>query len=87
MPLFHVHGLLGATLSTLSTGGTVVVPSRFSASTFWGLVHKYNVTWYSAVPTIHQVREGERRGRERRRERGRERKKEREREERRESRM
>src|SRR5262249_46460947 len=35
MPLFHVHGLLGATLSTLHTGGTVVVPARFSASSFW----------------------------------------------------
>ena len=35
MPLFHVHGLIGACLSTLNSGGTVVVPSRFSASTFW----------------------------------------------------
>src|SRR5262245_33376167 len=26
MPLFHVHGLLGATLSTLHTGGAVVIP-------------------------------------------------------------
>eukprot|EP00026_Physarum_polycephalum_P001975 Phypoly_transcript_01979.p1 GENE.Phypoly_transcript_01979~~Phypoly_transcript_01979.p1 ORF type:complete len:467 (+),score=109.53 Phypoly_transcript_01979:1527-2927(+) len=55
MPLFHVHGLLGATLSTLSTGGSVVIPTRFSASAFWGLIKKYNATWYSAVPTIHQV--------------------------------
>src|SRR5262249_52430528 len=35
MPLFHVHGLLGATLSTLHSGGTVVVPPRFSAGSFW----------------------------------------------------
>ena len=35
MPLFHVHGLIGATLSTLNSGGTVVVPPRFSASAFW----------------------------------------------------
>ena len=35
MPLFHVHGLLGATLSTLHTGGAVVVPGKFSASSFW----------------------------------------------------
>merc|ERR1712137_726945 len=26
MPLFHVHGLIGATLSTLSTGGSIIVP-------------------------------------------------------------
>lgn len=55
MPLFHVHGLLGATLSTLLSGGTVVIPSKFSASTFWKDVEENNVTWYSAVPTIHQI--------------------------------
>jgi acyl-CoA synthetase (AMP-forming)/AMP-acid ligase II len=55
MPLFHVHGLIGATLSTLHTGGAVVVPAKFSAGAFWQLAAKYGVTWYSAVPTIHQV--------------------------------
>eukprot|EP01112_Ceratiomyxa_fruticulosa_P011856 TRINITY_DN3259_c0_g1_i1.p1 TRINITY_DN3259_c0_g1~~TRINITY_DN3259_c0_g1_i1.p1 ORF type:complete len:519 (-),score=97.51 TRINITY_DN3259_c0_g1_i1:31-1587(-) len=55
MPLFHVHGLIGATLSTLATGGKLVIPPRFSASTFWKHTKEYNVTWYSAVPTIHQV--------------------------------
>jgi acyl-CoA synthetase (AMP-forming)/AMP-acid ligase II len=55
MPLFHVHGLLGATLSTLSSGGTVVIPPRFSAGTFWPHILEYDVNWYSAVPTIHQI--------------------------------
>jgi acyl-CoA synthetase (AMP-forming)/AMP-acid ligase II len=55
MPLFHVHGLLGATLSTLHAGGTVVIPSRFSAGTFWEHIAAHGVTWYSAVPTIHQI--------------------------------
>jgi acyl-CoA synthetase (AMP-forming)/AMP-acid ligase II len=55
MPLFHVHGLLGATLSTLHTGGTVIVPPRFSATGFWQWAAAHRVTWYSAVPTIHQV--------------------------------
>jgi acyl-CoA synthetase (AMP-forming)/AMP-acid ligase II len=55
MPLFHVHGLIGATLSTLHTGGAVVIPAKFSASTFWPTAAKYGVTWYSAVPTIHQI--------------------------------
>src|SRR5207302_4684575 len=55
MPLFHVHGLLGATLSTLHAGGTVVVPPRFSAGSFWPTAAAHRVTWYSAVPTIHQV--------------------------------
>jgi acyl-CoA synthetase (AMP-forming)/AMP-acid ligase II len=54
MPLFHVHGLIGATLSTFRAGGTVVVPPRFSTSAFWPTARQHCVTWYSAVPTIHQ---------------------------------
>ncbi|MDA1280266.1 MAG: acyl--CoA ligase [Chloroflexi bacterium] len=55
MPLFHVHGLMGASLSTLNSGGSLVIPDRFSASSFWGLQREYSATWYSAVPTIHQI--------------------------------
>eukprot|EP00005_Dracoamoeba_jomungandri_P003365 CAMPEP_0174255324 /NCGR_PEP_ID=MMETSP0439-20130205/4664_1 /TAXON_ID=0 /ORGANISM="Stereomyxa ramosa, Strain Chinc5" /LENGTH=515 /DNA_ID=CAMNT_0015337457 /DNA_START=6 /DNA_END=1553 /DNA_ORIENTATION=- len=55
MPLFHVHGLIGCLFSTLYSGGTVVLPPRFSASTFWGDVLENDCTWYSAVPTIHQI--------------------------------
>jgi acyl-CoA synthetase (AMP-forming)/AMP-acid ligase II len=53
--LFHVHGLLGATLSSLYARGSVVIQPKFSASHFWKEVEEYHVTWYSAVPTIHQV--------------------------------
>ena len=55
MPLFHVHGLIGVALSTLNTGGSVVIPSRFSASRFWQEQSSTGATWYSAVPTIHQI--------------------------------
>ena len=55
MPLFHVHGLVASTLATLSTGGTVVVPPKFNPLSFWSTVRDHGATWYSAVPTIHQV--------------------------------
>jgi acyl-CoA synthetase (AMP-forming)/AMP-acid ligase II len=55
MPLFHVHGLVASTLATFGTGGTVVVPSRFNPLSFWATVRDHIVSWYSAVPTIHQV--------------------------------
>lgn len=57
MPLFHVHGLMAALLSTLAAGGTAVLPAsgRFSASSFWKDIKANNVTWYTAVPTIHQI--------------------------------
>ncbi|RSL88721.1 hypothetical protein CEP52_015134 [Fusarium oligoseptatum] len=55
MPLFHVHGLLCGLLAPLFTGGSMVVPPKFSASEFWVdfIAHKAN--WYTAVPTIHQI--------------------------------
>lgn len=55
MPLFHVHGLMASTMATLLTGGTLVVPARFNPLGFWRLVRDYSVTWFSAVPTIHQL--------------------------------
>ncbi|MBV8358357.1 MAG: AMP-binding protein [Deltaproteobacteria bacterium] len=55
MPLFHGHGLIGAALSTLASGGVLIVPPRFSASGFWPLFREHQATWYTAVPTIHQI--------------------------------
>jgi acyl-CoA synthetase (AMP-forming)/AMP-acid ligase II len=50
-----VHGLLGSTMATLSSGGTVVVPGKFNALSFWRTVKEHSVTWYSGVPTMHQL--------------------------------
>jgi acyl-CoA synthetase (AMP-forming)/AMP-acid ligase II len=56
MPLFHIHGLMASTMATFATGGTVVVPSGgFDAMTFWPAADDHGATWYSAVPTIHQM--------------------------------
>lgn len=55
MPLFHVHGLIGALLSTLASGGTAAIAPRFSAHAFWPQALHSHATWYSAVPTIHSI--------------------------------
>jgi acyl-CoA synthetase (AMP-forming)/AMP-acid ligase II len=55
MPLFHVHGLVASTLATLATGGTIVVPAKFNPLSFWRVARDYGATWYSAVPTLHQL--------------------------------
>ncbi|HZZ16484.1 MAG TPA: acyl--CoA ligase [Candidatus Sulfotelmatobacter sp.] len=55
MPLFHIHGLIGSTMSTLLSGGTVVVPAKFNALSFWRTVREHRVTWFSGVPTMHQL--------------------------------
>ncbi|KAJ4955216.1 hypothetical protein NE237_011999 [Protea cynaroides] len=57
LPLFHVHGLIAGLLTSLIAGAAVALPAagRFSASTFWSDMTTYNATWYTAVPTIHQI--------------------------------
>ena len=57
MPLYHGHGLLAALLGTLVSGGAVLLPARgkFSANTFWDDIDAVGATWYTAVPTIHQI--------------------------------
>jgi acyl-CoA synthetase (AMP-forming)/AMP-acid ligase II len=55
MPLFHIHGLMASTMATLSSGGTLVVPAAFDAMTFWPAAAEHGATWYSAVPTMHQI--------------------------------
>ncbi len=55
MPLFHVHGLVASVLSTFQSGGTVVVPAKFNPLSFWRIVRDTGASWYSAVPTIHQL--------------------------------
>ncbi|KAH5538663.1 hypothetical protein HBI27_129300 [Parastagonospora nodorum] len=55
MPLFHVHGLLAGFLAPLASGGSVVVPLKFSATVFWKDFAEHKANWYTAVPTIHQI--------------------------------
>ena len=57
MPLFHVHGLMAGLLAPLAAGAGVILPSagRFAASTFWADAVQYGMTFYTAVPTMHQI--------------------------------
>lgn len=55
MPLFHIHGLIGGTLSSLAGGGCVVCTSGFDGGKFFEWIEEYHPTWYTAVPTMHQA--------------------------------
>jgi non-ribosomal peptide synthetase component E (peptide arylation enzyme)/thioesterase domain-containing protein/aryl carrier-like protein len=55
MPLFHIHGLVGALLASLSAGASVICASGFHAPSFHGLLNELEPTWYTAVPTMHQA--------------------------------
>ena len=52
LPLYHINGQCIATVSPLVSGGSVVMPHRFSASQWWPLVERYRPTWLNVVPTI-----------------------------------
>jgi acyl-CoA synthetase (AMP-forming)/AMP-acid ligase II/acyl carrier protein len=55
MPLFHIHGLVAATLGSLAAGGSIVCCPGFLAPEFWGWLDRSSPTWYTAVPTMHQA--------------------------------
>ncbi len=55
MPLFHIHGLVAALLSTIGSGGSVVCTPGFSEADFFEWMDNLKPTWYTAVPTMHQA--------------------------------
>ncbi len=54
MPLFHVHGLIGAVLASLSAGASVVCTTGWDSQSFFEWRKLPGISWYTAVPTIHQ---------------------------------
>jgi acyl-CoA synthetase (AMP-forming)/AMP-acid ligase II len=55
MPLFHIHGLIAATLASLAAGGAVICTPGFNALRFFGWLDAERPSWYTAVPTMHQA--------------------------------
>ena len=55
MPLFHIHGLIAAVLSSLHVGSSVFCTPGFDALRFFRWMKETTPTWYTAVPTMHQT--------------------------------
>ena len=55
MPLFHIHGLIAAVLSSLYAGASVACTPGFNALQFFSWVDEIKPSWYTAVPTMHQA--------------------------------
>ena len=55
MPLFHIHGLIAAVLSSISAGAAISCTTGFDALKFYGWLDEVKPTWYTAVPTMHQA--------------------------------
>ncbi len=55
MPLFHIHGLIAAVLSSLGAGASIWCSPGFNALQFFAWLRDSRPTWYTAVPTMHQA--------------------------------
>ena len=52
LPLYHINGEVVTAVTPLVSGGSVVMPHKFSSSNFWEIISEYGCTWFSVVPTI-----------------------------------
>jgi len=55
LPLFHVNAQSWSIWTTLGAGGTVVLQPKFSASRFWEVVLKHDVTHISLIPFVFKA--------------------------------
>ncbi len=55
IPLFDIHGLIGALLSSVAAGASVYCAPGFNAMGFFGWLDDIKPSWYSAAPTMHQA--------------------------------
>lgn len=52
LPLYHINAEIVTVIAPLISGGSVVMPHRFSTGVFWQWIRDYQCTWFSIVPTI-----------------------------------
>jgi long-chain acyl-CoA synthetase len=52
LPLYHINAQIVTAIAPLVHSGSLVLPHRFSISTFWEQVVRYGCTWINVVPTI-----------------------------------
>jgi len=55
MPLFHIHGLIAGLVASLAAGAQVVCAPGLDPEHFFDWLKTFRPTWYSAVPTMHQM--------------------------------
>ena len=51
LPLYHINAVCVSLMGSLVSGSSIVLPKRFSVSTFWNTLRQHQCTWFSVVPT------------------------------------
>lgn len=52
LPIYHINGMCVTVMGTLVSASGLVIPYKFSVSSFWPQVKRHDVSWFSAVPTL-----------------------------------
>jgi acyl-CoA synthetase (AMP-forming)/AMP-acid ligase II len=52
LQLYHINGEMVTVMGPLVSGGSVIMPAKFSTGEFWPLIDKWQCSWFSVVPTI-----------------------------------
>ena len=55
LPLFHIHGIAGALLSTLVSGGSIACTPGYRDGQFVAWLDELRPTWTTAVPSVYQA--------------------------------
>ena len=55
MPLFHIHGLIAGVLASVGAGGCTWCSPGFNAMQAFAWLRESRPSWYTAVPTMHQL--------------------------------
>lgn len=51
LPLYHINAVCVSLMGSLVSNSSIVVPPKFSVSTFWNMIREHSCTWFSVVPT------------------------------------
>ena len=52
MPLYHINAFAVTMLAPLASGGSLVMPARFSVARFWDWATAHRCSWLNVVPTM-----------------------------------
>jgi long-chain acyl-CoA synthetase len=52
LPLYHINAFAVTMLAPLASGGSLVMPAKFSAARFWAQAASSECTWLNVVPTM-----------------------------------
>jgi len=52
LPVYHINGAMVTVSAPLVSGGSVVMPKKFSVKNYWQMVADHQCTWGSLVPTM-----------------------------------